>query len=275
MLLGAALYVVFTVPIFYPESTLARLVEKTFLSLGLDLGFVGLWTIVAWNLLLLMVTVMVVVDSVRKVRAGKTRNLATGVLIVKLAAIPFFLLNFAILGIVTGAGVQLIILPFFVLAIGVPLTWLAMVSTSVYGWATIIRLRREGSLRTSLAVLYILGLATFVVDIAVGIELFGRSRRRSGVGLAVALLALLAFGIFIFSISSDWPFEWLCIPGVAIIVITVAVPAVVLIRRAVLRRRAHRSQPLDGVGAEPVSTSLPVEISAVTSKPETARGVDD
>jgi hypothetical protein len=136
---------------------------------------------VAWNAALLIVTVLVIIDANRKARAGRSVVLASGVFIVKLAAIPFFIANFVLLGLNAAAGV--ITLPFggpiFLAAVAIAsvLTYLAMLSTSIYGWATVSRFRREQRISKSQGVMYSLLLCIFVLDIAVGILLFTESRR--------------------------------------------------------------------------------------------------
>lgn len=42
---------------------------------------VMLLTVVGWNTMLLIVTVLVIIDSIRKIRVRKTRELATGVFV--------------------------------------------------------------------------------------------------------------------------------------------------------------------------------------------------
>ena len=59
----------------------------------------------------------------------------------------------------------------------VVLTYLTMLSTSVYGWASITVLRRERRIGTVLSVLYTILLFIFVADIVAGILLFAHSRR--------------------------------------------------------------------------------------------------
>ena len=135
--------------------------------------------IIGWNVLLAAVAILVAVDAVRKVRAGKTQQLATGVFVVKLAAIPYFVLNFVIL--FAFAAIDLRyggVVSLLTITIGIPLTWLLMLSTSIYGWATIVRLRRERRLGIVRAVLYGILLAIFGADIVVGIVLFVHSLRR-------------------------------------------------------------------------------------------------
>jgi hypothetical protein len=165
MLLGAAAY--FVLFYFYWEES------------NTDL----LWpAVIGWNALSLVVTVLVIIDSVRKIRAGKTGHLARGVFVVKLAAIPFFVINFAILSLVglfglaftwRGIGIAFVAAA----AIGAVLTFLAMLSTSVYGWATIIQLRREGRIDKKRVVIYTILLFVFVADIVAGILLFATYRR--------------------------------------------------------------------------------------------------
>jgi hypothetical protein len=169
MLLGAVTYLVFVLGSF--DTNLAEpLVELT------------APTLIGWNVLLLIVTALVIVDSVRKVRQGKTMQLATGVFVVKLTAIPFFLINFALMAMIAAAGLVFMVhgiglALWMVVAISVVLTYFAMVSTSVYGWASVLRLRRDGRINSGLAVLYSLLLLVFVADIVAGILLFVHARR--------------------------------------------------------------------------------------------------
>lgn len=139
-------------------------------------------TFIGWNALLLVVTILVIIDSVRKVRTGRTRELASGVFIAKLAAIPFFLINYAIWALVGLMGAVILIHGIGIALVGAAaiaavLTFLTMLSTSVYGWATIVRLRRERRIGRALGVLYTVLLFVFVADIVAGILLFAHSRR--------------------------------------------------------------------------------------------------
>ena len=141
------------------------------------------WIIVGYNVLLVVVTLLAIVDSVVKVRAGRLSELAQGVFIVKLAAIPFFLINFAAMVLLTLGGTALV----FVRGIGLAvlaavafatvLTYLTMISTSVYGWATVALLRRQRRIGTAFAVIYSILLCVFVADTVVGIVLFVLVRR--------------------------------------------------------------------------------------------------
>jgi hypothetical protein len=216
--------------------------------------------IVIWNVALVVVTILSIVDSFRKIRAGDIRDLATGVLIVKLAAIPFFLLNFYFLGALAGFGLFFGILPgLVVMAIAVPITWLAMISTSVYGWATIIAMRRERRIRPALVVVYSIFLAIFVADIAVGIELFARSRRRPGLGILIVLLIVgtlvLLLGIMVaipgFRVRG---LEWLGVIGVGMILATIVVA--ILVHRSPLGRPVRDSRLAAGVVPDDASGRL-------------------
>jgi hypothetical protein len=82
LLLGAAIYVFFLLNVANTDIA-AELADAT------GPIFIG------WNVALLVAAGLAIIDSVIKVRKGKTAQLATGVFVVKLAAIPFFVINFA------------------------------------------------------------------------------------------------------------------------------------------------------------------------------------
>ena len=158
-----------------------------------------------WNLLLLVVIIIAIVDGVLTLRAGKTRQLATNAMIVKLISIPYFILNFYVLAVVfVGGGATLIIgigvALWVVVAVGIALTYLTTLSTSIYLWAAIARLRRERIIGTGLTVLYAILSFLFVTDIAAGVLVFGHSRRRPRLALILLLLSagavILGFGIW-------------------------------------------------------------------------------
>ena len=172
---------------------------------GLVIAFAGqlgdvnnLWVTLAipgvWITLLCVVTALVVVDAVAKIRSGQTQDLATDALVVKLVSIPFFLLNFVVLGLLGVVGGAIILFGGFVLLfavwVGIGLTYVTMLSTSVYVWAAIARLRRDRVIGTGLAVLYTFFSFIFVTDIVAAIMLFGHSRRRPGLALVIVMLAL-------------------------------------------------------------------------------------
>jgi hypothetical protein len=89
-----------------------------------------------------------------------------------------------------------------VVAIGVVLTYLTMLSTSIPVWATITQLRRERFIDTGLTVLYAIMSLLFVTDVAAGVLLFGHYRRRPritlvwlllGTGMAMIVVGILEF----------------------------------------------------------------------------------
>ena len=123
---------------------------------------------------------------------------ARNLFVVKLAAIPYLLINFIVLtsiaflgssflALVTAANISEeqptdgastgLRLGLGAAAIAIGLTYLAMLTTSPYGWATVSRLRSEGRIGAGLAALYRLMLLLFVADTAAGILLYVYSRR--------------------------------------------------------------------------------------------------
>jgi hypothetical protein len=185
-----------------------------------------------------------VVDSVRKVRARKTRQLATDVLVVKLAAIPFFVLNFITVSFIALIGVAMIqfALPFLAVAsIGSALTYPAMLSTSVYAFATVTQLRRERLVGPGLAILYVILSLIYVTDIVAAILLFGHAKRRPTRALVIVMLSLglilmLSFG----STIAAWGVGWFGVTGM--IVGLAPIIASVLLFPA-MRRESQRALP--------------------------------
>ena len=240
LLLGAVMYAL--VIAFAGELSKAGNAHLTFFIVG------------GWNTLVFAVTALAVVDGVRKVRTGRTRELATGALLVKLAAIPFFVLNFIVLGVLALGGMVVFILGgvvlLFAVWIGIGLTYLTMLSTSVYSWAAIARLRREKTIGTGLAALYTILSFGFVTDTATGVLLFGHSRRRPGLALVIVLVtvgAVLAVpGLLINDLedvpdSSFWhdveaAFDGLSVAGIVLVVATIVG---VVVRGAAAGRRTH------------------------------------
>jgi hypothetical protein len=210
-----------------------------------------------WNLLLLVVTVIVIVDSIRKVRAKKTRTLATDSFVVKLASIPFFVLNYVVLVVLFVGGAAIFLFGGMVLwvavAIGSGLTYLAMLSTSIYVWAAIAQLRRERIIGTGLTILYAILSLIFVTDIAAGIMLFGHSRRRPRLALVVVLLstglAMITLGLLfmlgIVGFVSEPKYDpymsvWISFV-VAGIVVVLATAIVSVVKRSTLKLEAQRA----------------------------------
>lgn len=219
----------------------------------------------AWNLIMLVATVIAIVNSVHRTRATMTRQLATDSMIVKLASIPFFLVNFGVLVFVANASIVLIYIGpilWTVLAIGISLTYLTMLSTSIPVWATIVNLRREGILDTGLAVLYATMSLLFVTDVAAGVLLFGQSRRRprfawmwllfgSGVTMIVVGILEVLFGFLIFDFPEldygGMDLGWLLwfIPLVAGIALILATAIVSAAQRSTLRLEAQTALSIE------------------------------
>jgi hypothetical protein len=215
----------------------------------------------AWNLLLLVVTIIVIVDSIRKVRARKTRMLATDAFVVKLASIPFFVLNYVVLAVIFIGGAAFFrwggMVLWVAVAIGSGLTYLAMLSTSIYLWATIAQLRRERVVGTGLTILYAILSLIFVTDIVAGILLFGHSRRRPRLALVVVLLstgtAVIAPGLLLLSAYGYTTFTGVVLLIGAVVILTTAIVSVV--KRSSLKleaQRAARARTSENDVTEPV-----------------------
>jgi hypothetical protein len=209
----------------------------------------------AWNLLFLVATVIAIVDSIRRIRAKKTRQLATDALVVKLAAIPFFILNYVMLVFLFFLGGAALLfggpLLWVVVAVGSGLTYLAILSTSVYVWAAIAQLRRDRIIGTRLTVLYAILSLIPVTDVAASVLLFGHYRRRPRLALVAILLSIgllaLVFGLIITSVNPAFKTGYdpitlggyiLAIVGMAVILPTAVVS---IVRRSTLRAEAQRA----------------------------------
>jgi hypothetical protein len=145
-----------------------------------------------WNLLVLIAAVVTIVDCVLKVRAKASRRLAADAMITKLSSVPFFVLNFLGLAAAYAASFALLLFGGPVLWVIVPfvgtMTYIVGLSTSFYGWAAIIQMRRERSLSKVLTVVFAILLFVPLADTVVGVLLFGRRRPR--LALVVALLTV-------------------------------------------------------------------------------------
>jgi hypothetical protein len=217
--------------------------------------------VVAWNLLTVIATLIAIVDGVLRVRARKTRQLALDAMVVKLASIPFFLLNFLVLAALFTFGIIFFVfgvgvVVWIVVAIGAGLTYLTMLPTSVYLWASITRLRREGIISTRLTVLYTILSFIFVTDVAAGVLVFGQSRRRPRlalvwllIGAGVALIALGVLEYFLGFVAAISPFpgphagDWLYwfIPIILGIVVILVAGVVAVVPRSSLQVEAQRA----------------------------------
>jgi hypothetical protein len=236
MLLGVAEYAVFL---------------ATFDAVHMQVGFVA---VAVWNLLALAAFIITIVDSVRKVRARKSSRLATDAMVAKLASAPFFLVSavvlpLALLGgtltLLFGGGVVWIVVP--IVAV---LTYFVMLSTSVYGWAAIVQLRRERALGIPLTVVYAILLFVPLADIVVSILLFGRRRPLAALAVAMFIVGLLVvfFGLFgFFGLTND--VEGGLDPGGVVSLIVTAIgfglilatAIVAVVRRSNLRAEAQQA----------------------------------
>lgn len=196
MLLGTVMYV---------------LVGAFFGQLETDDG--GSWILVivgVWNLALLVATAIAIVDGVLRIRAGKTRELAEDALLVKLASAPFFVITSVLLGLLFIGGLAIVLFGGVALwvagTVGIVLTCLTMLSTSIPVWAAIARLRRERTIGTGLTILYAAMSLVFVTDIAAAVLVFGHSRRRPRLALLWVLIgtgaALIGIGLIGFYLGS-------------------------------------------------------------------------
>lgn len=213
-----------------------------------------------WNLLVIAATVVAIIDSIRKIRAKATGALATNALVVKLAAIPFFVLNFAALAAMLIGGLLILFVGGLALwvavVIGTGLTYLAMLSTSVYSWAAIAQLRRERIITTGHAVLYSILSFLFVTDTATGILLFGHTRRRPALAMVIVLLSLgsvlaaVSVVFFLFSFGTDsTDFSWTTIAGGALLLaaIGIGIAGFPALRRENQRRALEKGDSTEGV----------------------------
>jgi hypothetical protein len=236
-----------------------------------------LWFLViagTWNLVILVATVIAIVDGVLRIRAKRTKELAVDAMVVKLVSIPFFLINFAVLLFALNASIVLIFIGpilWTVIAIGTGLTYLTMLSTSVYVWATITRLRRERTISTRQTVLYMILSFLFVTDIAAGVLLFGHSRRRPRLALVWLLLgsgiAMIVLGVTdyffgfldsLFPELGSYDIDWLdwVIPIVAGIVVILVTGIVAVVRRSTLRLEAQRAATAVDASTESTTSDL-------------------
>lgn len=165
--------------------------------------------IVAWNVLAVVATIIAIVDAVRGIRSGRTRQLTTNAMVVKLASIPFLSLSCLLVALAFFGGALALLAGgpayWVVGAIDAVLTCLVWLSTSIYLWAAIAQLRRGRILGTGLTVLYAVLSLVPVADVAAGVAVFAHSRRRprlllivGSLLLGVAIIALGGLGFLLF-----------------------------------------------------------------------------
>ncbi|TDE89464.1 hypothetical protein EXU48_20045 [Occultella glacieicola] len=97
-----------------------------------------------WCGLYLVASALTIWDAVRGARRGDLAGLRRGAVFVKLAGIPFFVLNFLFLWLIT-TGLLFFGIGFLLAPIAVVWTYLVMLPTSAYGIACLVVLRRTGT----------------------------------------------------------------------------------------------------------------------------------
>jgi hypothetical protein len=123
----------------------------------------------------LAVTVLVIIDAVRRIRRRQTAALGFGSFLVKIVSVPFFVLNFVLVWF-ASTGLAFFGIGVLIAAVAIPATYITMLSTSIYSWAALIALRRDRKITLGLTIFYAAMLFLFVYDIAIGIVIFGHSR---------------------------------------------------------------------------------------------------
>jgi hypothetical protein len=216
----------------------------------------------AWLLCYLLVAPFVVADAVRLNRRDDLATLQESANLVKLIAIPFFLLNFVVLAAavtVAGAGDQdrFGLDGFLVALLFIILTYLAFLPTSAYGVACLLQLKKRDQIGRAffgghvvLHFLYVVDVISTIVVVEVVRNRLGITRRPSAVqrnlmpvvlalGSAVATLWLACVAIYNFGpydrFASDGMFQ-LTVSSPAAFILLVVVPVVPLITlRAAVR----------------------------------------
>lgn len=132
--------------------------------------------LVGWTVLYVIAAGVAVWDTVRMVRRHDLDGLRRAALFTKLAGIPFFVMNFVILGFIVQSmvffGLGVILAPFFV-----TWTYLVMLPTSVYGIGCLVALRRVPAVSPRFFAGHLVLHLLFVVDILSSLLVSGRARR--------------------------------------------------------------------------------------------------
>lgn len=141
---------------------------------------------IIWLLGFLVAPVLGLVDAIRKLASGDADGLRRGAIMVKLSAMPLFILNFVfvaafalVLQIVASlfaAGAVLALFNAFGVTIIIALTYLTMLPTSAHGWAALIWLRRHKAVTNTFFIVNAILHAIFVVDILSSLIVAGRVR---------------------------------------------------------------------------------------------------
>ncbi|MGY4721355.1 hypothetical protein [Naumannella huperziae] len=125
---------------------------------------VPLGLLVIWNCIYLIVAVLVIVHAITLARRGDLAALQPVIVPIKVFGIPFFVLNFLIMFLISVAGLRFVIgviyIPFLILG-----TYLVMLPTSAYGIAALVLMRRCGQIDRGFMIGHLLAHLLFVIDI--------------------------------------------------------------------------------------------------------------
>ncbi len=140
----------------------------------LDRLLLPVWA--GWVTLYVIAAVVVLVDAIRRVRRRDLDGLQRAATVVKLGAIPFFVVNFVLLGVgglvasMMAVGVVLVVL--FVVG-----TYLVMLPTSVYGVACLVLLLRGRAIGPAFFAVNLVLHLLFVVDVVSTLVVAFRARQ--------------------------------------------------------------------------------------------------
>ena len=132
----------------------------------------------AWIALLVLSVILLIVDAALLLRRSNFHRLVRSMLEVKLAAIPYFIVNFLILaavmvGVIVGSrgfGIILVWVPF-------ALTYVVFLPTSIYSFAVLLFAHRYHLLRSGGFVVHVLLQFVFVLDLLGTATLWAKCRR--------------------------------------------------------------------------------------------------
>ncbi len=130
-----------------------------------------------WFLVFIGSLVRLIAGSIKELRNNDTKALIASVKLLKLASIPYFIINFALcaiiglLFVVVSRGLGLIFLP-----IPVVLTWLTMLSTSMSSLFLLAALRKNRAATAGYVMKHAILQLFFVIDIISALFIVKRAR---------------------------------------------------------------------------------------------------